>query len=55
MHKGLLTLCSVLCDSVQNTVKDDKHTDRHKLLAEVENVITDKSIVSIANKIWLCT
>ena len=45
--KGLLTLCSVLCDSVQNTVKDDKHTDRHKLLAEVENVITDKSIVSI--------
>ena len=25
----------------------DRHTDRHKLLAEVENVITDKSIVSI--------
>ena len=43
----LLTLSTVLCDSVQNRVKDDKHTDRHKLLAEVKNVITDKSVIRI--------
>ena len=43
----LLTLSTVLCNTVQNRVKDNKHTDRHKLLAEVKNVITDKSVIRI--------
>ena len=51
--KGLLTFSTVLCNTVQNRVEDDKHTDRHKLLAEVKNVITDKSVIRI-NIGWLC-
>ena len=43
----LLTLCTVLCDTVQDRVEDNKHTDRHKLLAEVKNVIADKSVIRI--------
>ena len=43
----LLTLSTVLCNTVQNRVENDKHTDRHKLLAEVKNVITDKSVIRI--------
>ncbi len=45
--ESLLTLCTVLCDSVQDRVEDDKHTDRHKLFAEVKNVITYKSVIRI--------
>ena len=43
----LLTLSTVLCDTVQDRVENDKHTDRHKLLAEVKNVVTDKSVIRI--------
>ena len=45
--ESLLTLSTVLCDTVQDRIEDDKHTDRHKLLAEVKNVITDKSVIRI--------
>ena len=45
VYECLLTLSTVLCNTVQNRVKDNKHTDRHKLLAEVKNVITDKSVI----------
>ena len=45
--KGLFTFCSVLRNAVTNAVEDDKHTDRHKLLAEVKNIIADKAIVRI--------
>ena len=37
-----LSFRSVLRDTVENRVEDYKHTDRHKLLAEVENVIADQ-------------
>lgn len=40
----LLTFSTVLCNTVQNRVEDDKHTDRHKLFAEVKNVIADKAV-----------
>ena len=43
----LLSLCTVLCNTIQDRVKDDKHTDRHKLFAEVKNVIADKSVIRI--------
>ena len=43
----LLTFSTVLCNTVQNRVEDDKHTDRHKLFAEVKNVITDKAVIRI--------
>ena len=40
-------LSSVLCDSVENTVKNYKHTDRHKLTTKFKNVITDKSVFNV--------
>ena len=43
----LLTFSTVLCNTVQNRVEDDKHTDRHKLFAEVKNVIADKAVICI--------
>ena len=45
--ESLLTFCTVLCNTVQDRVEDDKHTDRHKLFAEVKNVITYKSVIRI--------
>ena len=45
--KGLFAFCSVLRNAIQNTVENDKHTDRHKLLTEVKNIIADKTIVRI--------
>lgn len=32
---------------VEDRVKNHKHTDRHKLFAEVENVIADKAVVCV--------
>ena len=43
----LLTFSTVLCNTVQDRVKNDKHTNRHKLLAKVKNVITDKTVICI--------
>ena len=45
--ESLLTFSTVLCNTVQDRVENDKHTDRHKLLAEVKNVITDKTVIRI--------
>ena len=45
--ESLLTFSTVLCNTVQDRVEDNEHTDRHKLLAEVKNVITDKSVIRI--------
>ena len=42
-----LSFRSVLRDTVENRVEDYKHTDRHKLLAEVENVIADQVAVRV--------
>ena len=45
--EGVLTLGSVLRNTVQDRVEDDQHTDGHKLFAEVENVIADQAVVRV--------
>lgn len=39
--EGVFALGSVLRNTVQDRVEDDQHTDGHKLLAEVKNVIAN--------------
>ena len=46
-NKGVFTLCTVSGNTVQNTVEHDKHTDGQKLLAEIENVITNQAVIYI--------
>ena len=45
--EGVLALSSVLRNTVQNRVEDDQHTDGHKLLAEVKNVIADEAVIRV--------
>ena len=49
--KGILTLCTVLCDTVQDRVKDNEHTNRHKLFTQIKNVIADKAIIGTNNRL----
>ena len=44
---GVLALRSVLRNAVEDRVENDKHTDGHKLLAEVENIVADQAVVGI--------
>ncbi len=32
---------------MKNQILTDKHTDRHKLLAEVENIVADKAVIRV--------
>ena len=50
---GVLALRSVLRDTVENGVEDNKHTDGHKLLTEVKNVVANQAVVSV-NICLLC-
>ena len=45
--KGVLTLCSVLRNTVQDRVEDDQHTDGHKLFAEIKDVVANQAIVRV--------
>lgn len=45
--EGVFALGSVLRNTVQDRVEDDQHTDGHKLLAEVKDVIADQAIVRV--------
>ena len=45
--EGVLALGSVLRNTVQDRVEDDQHTDGHKLLAEVKDVIADQAVIRI--------
>lgn len=45
--EGVLALSSVLCNTVQDRVEDDQHTDGHKLLAEVKDVIADQAVIRV--------
>jgi len=45
--EGVLALSSVLRNTVQNRVEDDQHTDGHKLLAEVKDVIADQAVIRV--------
>ena len=45
--KSVLALSSVLCNTVQDRVEDDQHTDGHKLLAEVKDVIADQAVIRV--------
>ena len=45
--EGVLALGSVLCNTVQDRVEDDQHTDGHKLFAKIKNVIANQAIVRI--------
>ena len=44
---GLSSLCLILGDTVQDTVKNYEHTDRHKRSAKLVNVIADKAALSV--------
>ena len=44
---GLSSLRSVLGDTVEDTVKNNEHTDRHKLFAKLVNVIADKAAMGV--------
>ena len=45
--ESLLTFSTVLCNTVQDRVEDNEHTDRHKLLAEIKNVVANQAIVRV--------
>lgn len=45
--EGVLALSSVLRNTVQDRVEDDQHTDGHKLLAEVKDVIADQAVIRV--------
>lgn len=45
--EGVLALGSVLRNAVQDRVEDDQHTDGHKLLAEVKDVIADQAVIRV--------
>ena len=51
--KSVLAFSSVLSDSVKNEVKNNEHTDRHKLLTKIENVIANQTVVGV-NVCLLC-
>ena len=44
---GVLAFRSVLSNSVKNGVKNNEHTDRHKLLTKIENVIANQTVVGV--------
>ena len=44
---GVLALRSILRNAIKDRVKNDKHTDRHKLLTEVENIVANQAVVSV--------
>ena len=52
-NESIFTLRSVCRYPVQNTVEDYEHTDGKKLLAEVENVVADESVIDV-NVRFLC-
>ena len=45
--EGVFALGSVLRNTVQDRVKDDQHTDGHKLFAEIKNVVANQAIVRV--------
>ena len=45
--EGVLTFGSVLRNAVQNRIEDNQHTDGHKLLAEVKNVVAYQAVVCV--------
>ena len=46
-NKGVLAFGSVLRNTVENGVENDQHTDGHKLLAEVKDVIADQAVIRV--------
>ena len=45
--EGVLALGTVGRNTVQDRVEDDQHTDGHKLLAEVKDVIADQAVIRV--------